>query len=162
MVIITSSLKPLQKRTIPNSHTSNSFIKECIKLSALPRPLVHAVHLSCSFQSAPLIKEVTLSRLWRTFPTSARYSKWPGKQQCLNCTGWLLQESDMLQGQHSPRARALPAHTFCANTLCLSLGLLCQLSSCWALEKPSLLSHITVTPSGTISSGSAADQERSY
>lgn len=68
MVTIISSLKPLQKRTIPNSHTSNAFIKEYIKPLDLPQLLFHAVHTSCSFQSAPLIKEITLSWLRRTFP----------------------------------------------------------------------------------------------
>lgn len=113
MLVIISSLKPLQQGAIPNSYTSNSFIKEYIKQSDLPWLLFHAVHTWYFFQSAPLIKAITLSWLSRTFPTSARYSKWLGKQQCLNSTGWLLQEPDMLQGQQSPPVRALPAHTLC-------------------------------------------------
>lgn len=118
MVIIISSLKPLQKKAIPNSHTSNSFTKEYIKLSDLPQLLFHAVHTSCFFQSAPLINEITLSWLWRTFPTSARCSKCLGKEQCLNSTGWLLQEADMLQGQQSAGVGALPAHTLCCVWAC--------------------------------------------
>lgn len=158
MVIIISSLKPLQKRTIPNSYTSNSFIKEYVKLSDLPQLLLHAVHASCFFSICP--------SNWRNYiiMTVKSFSHFSQIQQMTGqATGLEFHRVT------SPRARcasrtAEPScwSPACPDPLCLSLWPLCQLSSRWALEKPSWISHITVTVPGTTSSGSAVDQEHSY
>lgn len=63
----------------------------------------------------------------------------------------------MLQGQQSPGVRALPAHSLVVFEPVTIVPALLMLS----IEKPSSISHITVTPSGTTSSGSAVDQEHS-
>lgn len=158
LVVIISSLKPLQKRTIPNSHTSNSFIKEDIKPSDLPWLLFHAEHASCFFPSVPLIWRNYIIMTEELFPLQPDIAK-TGQETGLEFPSWLLQEPVKLQGQQSAHVEPCLHTPFVFEPVTI---VLCQLSSCWALEKPSWISHITVTPSGTTSSGSAVDQEHSY